>query len=148
VVRPQLAAVCFTENSHLVLPFLSYPGPFQPAPPQVFKSSDPAYAQAALKHAQELYALANLMPTNSTYCAEAWCGAPGWTWASSSVFDDLSLAASWLYVGTGELLFVTNSAYGVWAGGKPLQCAAVLCCAVCLVWVRAGTAVSEDAGQG
>lgn len=74
-----------------------------PAPEQVFKSSDPAYAQSALKHAQELYALANLMPTNSTYCAVAWCGAPGWTWSSSSVFDDLSLAASWLYVSTGAL---------------------------------------------
>jgi hypothetical protein len=70
---------------------------------QVFKSVDPAYAQSALKHAQELYALANLMPTNTTYCAEVWCGGPGWTrYSSSSVFDDLSLAASWLYVGTGE----------------------------------------------
>jgi hypothetical protein len=70
---------------------------------QVFKTSDPAYAQSALSHAQELYALANLMPTNGTYCAEVWCGGPGWTrFTSSSIYDDLSLAASWLYVGTGE----------------------------------------------
>lgn len=70
---------------------------------QVFKTSDPAYAQSTLSHAQELYALANLMPTNGTYCAEVWCGGPGWTrFTSSSIYDDLSLAASWLYVGTGE----------------------------------------------
>lgn len=69
---------------------------------QVFKVSDPAYARSALQHAQELYALANLMPTNATYCAEVWCGGPGWTrFTSTSIYDDLSLAASWLYVGTG-----------------------------------------------
>jgi hypothetical protein len=88
---------------------------------QVFKVSDPAYAQSALSHAQELYALANLMPTNATYCAEVWCGGPGWTrYTSASIYDDLSLAASWLYIGTGRftaciprcslqwLQFVTN----------------------------------------
>lgn len=87
---------------------------------QVFKTSDPAYAQSALKHAQELYALANLMPTNTTYCAEVWCGGPGWTrYTSSSVFDDLSLAAAWLYVGTGKQHVQVE---------RPLLC--VFCCAV------------------
>lgn len=106
-----------------------------PAPEQVFKSSDPAYAQAALKHAQELYALANLMPTNSTYCAVAWCGAPGWIWSSSSVFDDLSLAASWLYVGTGELVkqkLGQRTSFGV-------GCSAALC----VLCVGPGTATFE-----
>jgi hypothetical protein len=79
----------------------------------VFRTSDPAYAQLALQHAQELYAFATLMPTNATYCAEAWCGGPGWTrFTSSSIYDDLSLAASWLFVGTGECGNVVAAAAG------------------------------------
>jgi hypothetical protein len=74
-----------------------------PHPHQVFKVRDPAYAQAALGHAQELYALATLLPANGTYCAEVWCSGPGWSrFPSSSVFDDMSLAAAWLYAATGE----------------------------------------------
>lgn len=68
---------------------------------------------SALQHAQELYALASLMPTNSTYCAEAWCAGAGWArYTSSSIYDDLSLAASWLYVGTGEC-FVCSASQAV-----------------------------------
>ena len=86
-----LAPVCFTLPSWLAQ--------------QVFKTSEPAYAQSALRHAQELYALANLMPTNATYCAEVWCGGGGWNrFSSTSIYDDLSLAAAWLYVGTGETI--------------------------------------------
>lgn len=76
---------------------------------EVFKTSDPTYATSALTHSQELYALATNLPVNATYCAEVACfeglKSGGYRWKaylSDSVYDDLALAASWLYKATGE----------------------------------------------
>ncbi len=73
------------------------------------RSTDPTMAADALRHAQQLYALAALLPANETVCAVVTCarGLPdktGYIWhayVSTSVYDDLALAAAWLYAGTG-----------------------------------------------
>lgn len=76
---------------------------------QAFKVYDPAYAQTALVHAQQLYGLATVLPANGTYCEEVQCfeglKTGGYKWRafpSTSVHDDMALAAAWLYSATGE----------------------------------------------
>lgn len=76
---------------------------------EVYKNSDSTYASSALNHAQQLYALATNLPSNATYCAEVACfeglKSGGYRWKaylSESVYDDLALAAAWLYKATGE----------------------------------------------
>eukprot|EP00879_Flechtneria_rotunda_P004438 GHRR01004689.1.p1 GENE.GHRR01004689.1~~GHRR01004689.1.p1 ORF type:complete len:1077 (+),score=332.23 GHRR01004689.1:2028-5258(+) len=90
---------------------------------QVYKSTDPSYAQSALSHAQELYGLATMLPTNGTYCvlkdgdfsicAEGIkTGGYRWTaFISNSVYDDLALAAAWLYKATGVRSYASDAEF-------------------------------------
>eukprot|EP00878_Enallax_costatus_P018168 GHUV01019116.1.p1 GENE.GHUV01019116.1~~GHUV01019116.1.p1 ORF type:complete len:324 (+),score=74.13 GHUV01019116.1:1555-2526(+) len=83
---------------------------------EVYKASDTTYATSALNHAQQLYALATNLPSNATYCAEVACfeglKSGGYRWKaylSESVYDDLALAAAWLYKATGRWLWIGES---------------------------------------
>lgn len=95
---------------------------------EVFKSTDPTYASSALKHAQELYALATNLPVNATYCAEVACfeglKSGGYRWKaylSESVYDDLALAAAWLYKATGELEGCAASVVALYSCVRPVE---------------------------
>lgn len=75
----------------------------------LFARSDPPYAQSALTHAQQLYRMATQMANvSASYCAAVPCfeglAEGGYRWKafpSSSVYDDVAWAATWLYKATG-----------------------------------------------
>uniref|UniRef100_A0A383VAT7 cellulase n=1 Tax=Tetradesmus obliquus TaxID=3088 RepID=A0A383VAT7_TETOB len=85
---------------------------------EAFKEYDPVFAQAALKHAQQLYALATLLPARS-YCQQVvdcfeGIKTGGYKWKaypSTSVYDDLSLAAAWLFAATGVRSYASDSQF-------------------------------------
>lgn len=81
-----------------------------------FRGSDQAFALRCLQHAQQLYALATALPAKSV-CEAVACyeGLPGGGYAwkafpSTSVYDDLALAAAWLHVATGARVACAGAA--------------------------------------
>ncbi|KAK9807813.1 hypothetical protein WJX72_010109 [[Myrmecia] bisecta] len=71
---------------------------------QVFRSSDPAYAIQLIAHARDMYALGQAYPGKySDGIKEAF------VYPSSGYYDDLAMAAAWLYAYTGEQQFLDDA---------------------------------------
>ena len=63
----------------------------------IFESEDPAYAKECLQHAKELYEFAAKYQSDEGYTA-----ANGFYNSYSGFYDELSFAATWLYLATGD----------------------------------------------
>ena len=63
----------------------------------IFKKEDPAYSKELLKHAKELYEFAAKYQSDAGYTE-----ANGFYNSYSGFYDELSFAAAWLYLATGE----------------------------------------------
>ena len=63
----------------------------------IFKDSDPAYAEECLKHSRELYDFSAKYLSDDGYTM-----ANGFYSSYSGFYDELSFAATWLYLSTGE----------------------------------------------
>ncbi len=81
----------------------------------VFKDSDPAYAEKCLKHAKELFALADRTKSDAGYTA-----ASGF-YTSGSFYDDLSWAAVWIYLATNDSSYLDKAESYVPSWGKEPQ---------------------------
>lgn len=71
----------------------------------VFKESDPAYAATCIKHAKELYALAEEMKSDEYYNSIAGEYYKSW----SGYFDELSWAGAWLYKATADKTYLSKA---------------------------------------
>ncbi len=69
----------------------------------VFKGSDPAYAAQCISHAESLYDFAETTKSDAGYTA-----ANGY-YSSSGFYDDLSWAAVWLYLATGDKTYLSKA---------------------------------------
>ncbi len=69
----------------------------------VFKGSDPAYANQCLSHAESLYDFAETTKSDAGYTA-----ANGY-YSSSGFYDELSWAAAWLYLATGDNTYLSKA---------------------------------------
>ncbi len=81
----------------------------------VFKDSDPAYAEKCLKHAKELFALADRTKSDAGYTA-----ASGF-YTSGSFYDDLSWAAVWIYLASKDSSYLDKAESYVPSWGKEPQ---------------------------
>ena len=63
----------------------------------IFKDSDPDYSKKCLEHAKELYAFSAKYKSDAGYTQAA-----GFYDSHSGFYDELSFAATWLYLATGE----------------------------------------------
>ncbi|WP_455715967.1 glycoside hydrolase family 9 protein [Anaerosporobacter sp.] len=70
----------------------------------LFKDSDPTYAATCLKHAKELFSLAERMKGDSGYKEHA-----GSYYNSSHFYDELSWASIWIYIATNDGTYLTKS---------------------------------------
>ena len=70
----------------------------------VFKGSDPTYADQCLSHARSLYDFAETTKSDAGYTA-----ANGYYSSSSGFYDELSWAAVWLYLATGDKTYLTKA---------------------------------------
>ncbi len=81
----------------------------------IFKDSDPAYAEKCLKHAKELFALADKTKSDAGYTA-----ASGF-YTSGGFYDDLSWAAVWIYLATKDSTYLDKAESYVPNWGKEPQ---------------------------
>ena len=81
----------------------------------VFKDKDSAYAATCLKKAKSLYALAEKMKGDSGYDAVAGAYYKSW----SGYYDELAFAGTWLYLATGEKIYLEKAKkyISLYAGG-------------------------------
>lgn len=70
----------------------------------VFKDSDSEYSQKCLKHAKELFEFADETRSDSGYKAAS----PYYT-SNSGFWDELSWAATWLYMATGDSTYLDKA---------------------------------------
>lgn len=70
----------------------------------VFAESDPAYAATCLKHAKELYSFADTTKSDSGYTA-----ASGFYTSYSGFYDELSWAAVWIYMASGDNTYLNKA---------------------------------------
>lgn len=70
----------------------------------IYKDVDPEYAATCLKHAKELYSLAERMKGDSGYNTFA-----GAYYRSSHYYDELSWASMWIYRATSESTYLTKA---------------------------------------
>ena len=70
----------------------------------VFAKSDKAYSDLCLKHAKSLFKFANETRSDSGYTA-----ANGFYTSNSGFFDELSWAATWLYIATNEKSYLDTA---------------------------------------
>ena len=70
----------------------------------VFAKSDKAYSDLCLKHAKSLFKFANETRSDSGYTA-----ANGFYSSNSGFFDELSWAATWLYIATDEKSYLDTA---------------------------------------
>ena len=70
----------------------------------VFAKSDKAYSDLCLKHAKSLFKFANETRSDSGYTA-----ANGFYTSNSGFFDELSWAATWLYIATDEKSYLDTA---------------------------------------
>jgi endoglucanase len=70
----------------------------------IFKDTNPEYAATCLKHAKELFSLAERMKGDSGYKEYA-----GSYYNSSHFYDELSWASIWIYIATNDSTYLTKS---------------------------------------
>lgn len=70
----------------------------------IFETDDPSYASLCLQHAEQLYSFANSTQSDSGYTA-----ANGYYTSYSGYWDELSAAATWLYLKTGNTTYLTGA---------------------------------------
>lgn len=70
----------------------------------VFADRDPAYAANCIRHAKELYEFAEVTKSDSGYTA-----ANGFYSSHSGFYDELSWAGVWLYIATGEEVYLDKA---------------------------------------
>ena len=70
----------------------------------VFADSDSAYSATCLRHAEELFAFADATKSDSGYTA-----ASGYYNSWSGFYDELSWAATWLYLATNDSTYLTKA---------------------------------------
>lgn len=70
----------------------------------VFADRDPAYAATCLKHAKELYAFAENTKSDKGYTA-----ANGFYSSHSGFYDELSWAAVWIYIASGDETYLEKA---------------------------------------
>ena len=70
----------------------------------IFADSDSAYSASCLKHAKELFAFADATKSDSGYTA-----ASGYYDSWSGFYDELSWAATWLYLATNDSTYLSKA---------------------------------------
>ncbi|MFC1642180.1 glycoside hydrolase family 9 protein [Myxococcota bacterium] len=70
----------------------------------VFASSDPGYAEQCLNHAKSLFEFAESTKSDAGYTA-----ASGFYTSSSGFYDELSWAAVWIYLATGDEAYLSKA---------------------------------------
>ena len=70
----------------------------------IYKDIDPEYAATCLKHAKELFSLAERMKSDTGYNTFA-----GAYYNSSHFYDELSWASMWIYRATDETVYLTKA---------------------------------------
>lgn len=70
----------------------------------VFKDSDSEYAKECLEHAKQLYEFAATTKSDAGYTA-----ANGFYTSHSGFYDELTWAAAWLYIATGEDTYLSDA---------------------------------------
>ena len=70
----------------------------------VFKDTDPEYAQECLEHAIQLYEFAAITQSDAGYTA-----ANGFYTSHSGFYDELTWAAAWLYIATGDEKYLADA---------------------------------------
>jgi endoglucanase len=70
----------------------------------VFADSDPAYSATCLKHAKELFAFADATRSDTGYQKAA-----ANFYSSSAFWDELSWAATWIYMATNDSTYLTKA---------------------------------------
>lgn len=70
----------------------------------VFKDYNPEYSKTCLKHAQELFEFADKTKSDAGYKA-----ASGYYDSHSGFWDELSWAATWLYIATGDKTYLEKA---------------------------------------
>lgn len=81
----------------------------------VFKDSDSAYAEKCIKHAKELFAMADKAKSDAGYTA-----ASGY-YNSGGFYDELSWAAAWLYLATNDSTYLDKAESYVANWGREQQ---------------------------
>lgn len=69
----------------------------------IFKDSDPTYAATCLKHAKELFSFADNTKSDSGYTSDGCYNLDG------KFYDELSWAATWLYLASGESSYLNKA---------------------------------------
>lgn len=81
----------------------------------VWKDRDPAFAASCIQHAQELYAFAENTKSDAGYTA-----ASGFYNSHSGFYDELSWAAIWIYLATGDATYLNKAeSYAAYWGTEP-----------------------------
>lgn len=70
----------------------------------VFQDTDPSYAATCLQHAKKLYTFADTTKSDAGYTA-----AQGYYNSYSGYYDELSWAAAWLYMATGDNTYLNKA---------------------------------------
>jgi len=70
----------------------------------IFKDRDPAYAATCIQHAKELYAFAENTKSDKGYTASN-----GFYTSHSGFYDELSWAATWIYLATEDNTYLTKA---------------------------------------
>ena len=70
----------------------------------IFEDTDPAYAATCLSHAKDLFNFADITKSDSGYTA-----ANGFYNSHSGFYDELSWAGVWLYLASGENLYLDKA---------------------------------------
>lgn len=70
----------------------------------IFEDSDAEYAKECLKHAEQLYEFAASTKSDAGYTA-----ANGFYTSHSGFYDELTWAAAWLYIATGDESYLTDA---------------------------------------
>lgn len=86
----------------------------------IFNSSDPGYAKQCLTHAKSLYDFAETTKSDAGYTAAA-----GYYSSSSGFYDELSWAATWLYLATGDKSYLAKAEQYVANWGTEQQTAII-----------------------
>ncbi|WP_312101035.1 glycoside hydrolase family 9 protein [Lachnoclostridium sp.] len=70
----------------------------------VYKTKDPTYSATCLRHAKELYNFAETTKSDAGYTA-----ASGFYTSYSGFYDELSWAATWIYLASGEATYLDKA---------------------------------------
>jgi len=70
----------------------------------VYKTKDPTYSATCLRHAKELYNFAETTKSDAGYTA-----ASGFYTSYSGFYDELSWAATWIYIASGEATYLDKA---------------------------------------